>query len=109
MQGKRVFLPNQSSGDPPLRGSRGVGAPYGKRIEWQCIASCRGPECKLNSWLFPPKVLMTHPLVGHLLCARRMGSVFSGRIGSVLIGTSSPHVEAQSASDTIGFPQPVFW
>ena len=38
---------------------------------------------------------MTHPLVGHLVCARRMGDVLSG--------TASPHVEAQNASETIVF------
>ena len=38
MQVKQLAFLNQSSGDPPLRGSLGVRAPYGKFIEWQCIA-----------------------------------------------------------------------
>ena len=44
--GFAMFCPTTFFGDPPLRGSPGVLAPYGKRIEWQYIASCRGPECK---------------------------------------------------------------
>ena len=46
MQVKQLVFLNQFSGDPPLRGSPGVLAPHGTRIEWQCVASCRGPDRK---------------------------------------------------------------
>ena len=41
------------------------------------------------------------PAFGHRLCLRRMGNVLSGN--------ASPHVEAQNASETISLSQPVFW
>ena len=40
VQVKQLVCLNKYSGDPPLRGSPGVLAPHGQRIEWQCIASC---------------------------------------------------------------------
>ena len=39
MQVKQFVFLNQFSGDPPVRGSPVLRAPYGKLIEWQCIAS----------------------------------------------------------------------
>ena len=54
MQVNQLFFLNQFSGGPPLRWSPGVRAQYGKRIEWQCIASCGGPECKWNNCLSQP-------------------------------------------------------
>ena len=101
MQVKQLVFLNQLSGDPPLRGSPGVLAPYGKRIGWQCIASCCGQECKWSTWLLSSSFLVTHPSVGHLLCLRRMGKV--------LRGNASLRVEAQSANETFLFSQPVFW
>ena len=57
---------------------------------------------QVKQLLFPASCLVTHPFAGHLVCPRRMGNALSSN--------ASPHVvEAQNASETIGFPQPVFW
>ena len=56
---------------------------------------------QVKQFVFPNQFLVTHPFIGHLVYARRMGNVLSG--------IASPHVEAHSARETIGFSQPVFW
>ena len=50
---------------------------------------------------FSTSFLVTHPSVGHLSCLRRMGSVLGG--------SASAHVEAQNASEAICFYPPVLW
>ena len=72
MQVKQFAFLKQFSGDPPVRESPVVLAPCGKRIEWQCIASCCGPECAWSAWFFSTSPLVTHPSVGHLLRLRRI-------------------------------------
>ena len=49
---------------------------------------------------FSTSFLVTPPFVGHLVCLRR--------IENALSDSAPPHVEAQNASETMGFSQPVF-